>query len=109
MSATWSTRDGRTALTTSYVPIVRLWDVETGLELKRFNGHRNWVWSVDIAPDGKTFVTAGGGTKRGDSYSPGDDFTIRLWKMPAVPILGAAFLAVSGISRRAAISSMCLP
>ena len=32
----------------------------------------------------ETFVTAGGGTKKGEKTVPGEDFTIRLWKMPAV-------------------------
>jgi hypothetical protein len=37
---------------------------------------------VEIAPDGQTFVTAGGGTRQHDGVKAGDDFTIRLWKMP---------------------------
>jgi WD40 repeat protein/beta-lactamase regulating signal transducer with metallopeptidase domain len=88
---TWlaPTRDGRKALTTSYDGSVRLWDVETGLELNRFSSHRNWVWSVDIAPDGKTFATAGGGGKQGENWVAGDDFAIRLWKLPPTSVARA--------------------
>jgi hypothetical protein len=39
---------------------------------------------VNIGPDGKTFATAGGGGSQGNKYVPGSDFTIRLWKMPAI-------------------------
>jgi RNA polymerase sigma factor (sigma-70 family) len=83
-TTTWlaTTKDGRRAFTTGYDGAVRLHDVETGVELNRFAGHRNWIWCVEVAPDGKTFVTAGGGSRQGGKYVPGDDFTIRLWKMP---------------------------
>jgi WD40 repeat protein len=38
---------------------VRLWDVATGQELRRFNGHTNAVLSVAFAPNGKRAVSAG--------------------------------------------------
>jgi RNA polymerase sigma factor (sigma-70 family) len=79
------TKDGRTALTTSFDGSTRLWNVETGAELRRYGGHRNWARCVDIAPDGRTFATAGGGAHQGDKAVPGQDFTIRVWKMPALP------------------------
>jgi RNA polymerase sigma factor (sigma-70 family) len=79
-------RDGRTALTTSFDGITRLWDIDAGVELQRFHGHRNWTRCVDISPDGKTFVTAGGGAHQGGKAVPGEDFTIRLWKMPAATV-----------------------
>ncbi len=78
-------KDGRTVLTTSYDTTTRLWDIETGLEVKRFHGHRNWVRCVDVAPDGRTFVTAGGGARRRETPVAGQDFTLRLWKMPPLP------------------------
>jgi WD40 repeat protein/beta-lactamase regulating signal transducer with metallopeptidase domain len=76
------TKDGRTAFSSSYDGSVRSWDIETGVELQRFQGHRNYVWSVEISPDGKTIATAGGGVSQAGKYVAGDDFTIRLWKMP---------------------------
>jgi hypothetical protein len=58
--------------------------VETGLMLRRFGDHRNRVWTVVISPDGKTFATGGGGAEKNGKWMRGEDFAIRLWKMPAV-------------------------
>jgi hypothetical protein len=40
------------------------------------------VWSVALLPDGKRFVSAGGGGSQGKEYVAGEDFTLRLWNMP---------------------------
>jgi WD40 repeat protein len=44
-----------------------LWQLETGEQIRRFQGHNNWVWSVDFSPDGK-FVVSGS-----------DDGSLMLW------------------------------
>jgi WD40 repeat protein len=77
-------RDGRTVLTTSGDGSTLLWDVESVAKLHWFGDHRNRVWTVAIAPDGKTFATGGGGVEKDGKWSRGEDFAIRLWKMPAV-------------------------
>lgn len=46
---------------------VRLWDLQTGRLLQRFQGHANEVWSVDLSPDDRRALSA----------SP--DKSIRLW------------------------------
>ena len=76
-------RNERTVLTASYDGSTRLWEVETGDELHRFGHHREWVWSVMWAPDGKHFMTAGGGGSVNGKFVAGADFGIRLWRMPA--------------------------
>ena len=43
-------RDGSRLLTCSYDRTARLWDVATGRELKRFEGHNWWVWAAGFAP-----------------------------------------------------------
>ncbi|MFO0843804.1 MAG: M56 family metallopeptidase [Gemmataceae bacterium] len=74
--------DGRRALTCGYDGAARLWDVETGAELRRFAGHRGTVWSVRFSPDGKTVLTSGGGAWVGGKPVKGDDFAIRVWRLP---------------------------
>jgi WD40 repeat protein len=60
-------RDGRRALFASADKSVRLWDVETNREVRRFIGHTASVWCVAFAPDGK------------QALSGGADRTVRLW------------------------------
>src|SRR5262249_62376582 len=76
-------QDGRFALTGighitvkdgKAVPVdcsVRLWEVATGREVRRFDGHSSSVQCVAFSPDGRRAV----------SVSP--DGTIMLWDLPA--------------------------
>jgi WD40 repeat protein len=50
-----------------------LWDVATGKQLRRLNGHKDRVYKVAFAPDGKTLASGGG------RYDP----TLRLWDVEA--------------------------
>ena len=61
--------DGRRLLTTSHDYTVRLWDTETGRQLRVFNGHTDHVKGVAFLPDGR----------RG--LSGADDDTLRLWDL----------------------------
>src|SRR5262249_55830028 len=49
--------------------LVRLWDLEQGKEVRRFEGHTGFVWHAVFSPDGR-FVLFGG-----------NDLTIRLWEV----------------------------
>ncbi|MBI1313961.1 protein kinase [bacterium] len=51
--------DGAKLLTASYDMTARLWNVESGAQLRRFLGHTWWVWDAEFSPDEKTIVTAG--------------------------------------------------
>jgi WD40 repeat protein len=53
---------------------VRLWDVQTGKELRKFDGHKNGVWSVAFSPDGKWALSCSG-----HWMHPSTDTTMRLW------------------------------
>jgi serine/threonine protein kinase/WD40 repeat protein len=46
---------------------IRLWDVVSGTEAGRFEGHRSWISSLAFWPDGKTLVSGSA------------DQTIRIW------------------------------
>ena len=51
--------DGRRALTCGQSPVVRLWDVKTGREIRRLEGHPGAVNAVAFSPDGRHAVSAG--------------------------------------------------
>src|SRR5262249_58652351 len=47
----------------------RLWERATGKEVRKFEGHTDWVWCVRFAADGKRAVSGGA------------DTTIRIWEV----------------------------
>jgi WD40 repeat protein len=53
----------------SYDNTIKLWNVETGKEIRTLKGHDNSVRSVNFSPDGKTLV------------SGSNDKTIKLWNV----------------------------
>jgi RNA polymerase sigma factor (sigma-70 family) len=59
--------DGRTALSAGLDGTVRLWDLERGEEVRRFDGHDGGVVTVAVSPDGRT------------ALSGGQDGTLRVW------------------------------
>jgi hypothetical protein len=63
------TPDGRYVLSGSDDRTVRVWELATGREVRRFTGHAGWVRSVAVTPDGK-YVVSGSG-----------DNTVRLWEL----------------------------
>jgi hypothetical protein len=60
--------DGKTVATGGWDKVLRLWEVATGKELRRFTGHQGAVYSVAFSPDGSLLV------------SGGQDKSVRLWE-----------------------------
>jgi WD40 repeat protein/transcriptional regulator with XRE-family HTH domain len=60
--------DGRYVLSGSQDGTARLWDIDSGQEVRRFVGHQGGLSAVAFSPDGK-FVLTGG-----------NDATVRLWE-----------------------------
>jgi RNA polymerase sigma factor (sigma-70 family) len=60
-------RDGKTLVSAG--PAVYLWDVASGKELLKIVAPRNYLWAIDLSPDGKTLASG---------YSP-DDTKVCLW------------------------------
>ena len=50
--------DGKTLATAGSDRLVRIWDIETGEELQRFEGHRASITAVRFLPDGIHLVSA---------------------------------------------------
>jgi WD40 repeat protein/tRNA A-37 threonylcarbamoyl transferase component Bud32 len=71
--------DGKQALSCSWDRFLRLWDVEMGKELRRFE-HPEEVWGVAFSPDGRTALAAGGGLWKDGQLTVGDP-SIRLWDL----------------------------
>ena len=61
------TPDGRHVVSGSDDKTVRLWDLATGQEVRRFTGHQSSVRSVAVTPDGRYVV------------SGSLDKTVRVW------------------------------
>ncbi|MCS7161473.1 MAG: WD40 repeat domain-containing protein, partial [Gemmatales bacterium] len=67
------TPDGKYVVSGSRDNTVRLWDLASGKEVRRFTGHTNWVLSVAVSHDGKYVV------------SGSEDKTVRVWYIGDLP------------------------
>ncbi|NCQ94376.1 MAG: hypothetical protein GPJ13_04130, partial [Microcystis aeruginosa W11-06] len=61
--------DGKTLVSGSRDKTIKLWNVETGQEIRTLKGHDDYVRSINFSPDGKTLVSGSA------------DNTIKLWNV----------------------------
>jgi WD40 repeat protein len=66
-----SSPDGRRALSSGEDPSIRLWDVETGREVRRFEAGTGSLSGVAFSPDGRCALSGGF-----------EDPIVRLWRLP---------------------------
>jgi len=63
--------DSRLLVTTDRTePGIRIWEAQTGRELGRLSGHRDYTFAVAFSPDGKTLASVGA------------DGSLKLWHLP---------------------------
>jgi len=67
--------DGKQIVSGSKDHTLKLWDTDTGREIRTFNGHTDVVGSVAFSPDGK-YVLSGSGNKNIDESN---NCLIKLW------------------------------
>jgi WD40 repeat protein/S1-C subfamily serine protease len=70
---------------------IRVWDVETGREVRRLEGHRGIVWSVAVSPDGRR-VLSGGQDRTSIVWDAGTGAEIRRFRGHTDHVTCAAFL-----------------
>ena len=82
------TADGRRAVSASADKTLKVWDLESGAELRTLAGHSDWVNGVAVTADGRRAVSAS------------DDNTLKVWDLesgeacarsPATPIRSVAW------------------
>ncbi len=84
--------DGRRLLSCSMDTTIRLWDLQTGQEIRRFEGHHDRVECISFSADGRRFLSAAW------------DWTIRLWdvetgkELKRIQFRGAPGVHVSGVA-----------
>lgn len=61
--------DGQIAATASKDKTIKLWDAESGRELRTLTGHTEWVNQIAFSPDGKILVSAA------------RDNTVKIWNV----------------------------
>lgn len=70
-----TTPDGKKAFSASWDKTIRMWDIEKGTAIGKFEGHTAGVYKVLVTKDGRKMVTSS------------EDRTVRIWDTESVSLL----------------------
>lgn len=54
-------------------------EVTAAVEVRRFEGHKDMVWSVAVSPDGRRAASGSGGGRDGGGFSAAAEMSLRFW------------------------------
>ena len=96
--------DGRRALCGLSDHTMRLWDLETGVELRRFEGHTDWVRTVAVLADerGMLSASADGSIRLWDIVSTGAESNAVGYTTARIALLGDSGVGKTGLGWRIA-------
>ena len=63
------TPDGKRAVSASWDHTLKVWDLDSGRELRTLEGHLDSVNGVAVTPDGKTLYVSDGNGGNGSAHS----------------------------------------
>jgi WD40 repeat protein/CubicO group peptidase (beta-lactamase class C family) len=73
-----ATPDGKTAVSGGYDGVVRVWDLDSGRELRQLGLPGEAVRTVAVSPDGRRVLSAGGGRSVDGEWQVGTDTALHL-------------------------------
>ena len=96
--------DGRRALVGGYVNSIALWDLDTGAELRRFEGHTRIVTSVAVLPGGRGAISGSwdGTLRLWDIEPTGEDAETVGYTTARIALLGDSGVGKTGLGWRIA-------
>ncbi|MCS7168076.1 MAG: serine hydrolase [Gemmatales bacterium] len=81
--------DARELVTAGWDGTVRVWDVETGNELRRWRAARQQVWGLALSPNGRFVVTSGSGAPQQEHLGAVGEFDPRIWRVHDGSLVGS--------------------
>ena len=68
--------------TSCFDKTIRVWDMTDGRELLAIRGFRHYQYGLSVSPSGTLLATGSGIDHRDGQWWKGEDFGVRLWKLP---------------------------